>query len=116
MPDVAWWCLSSGRGGSIVWVRLTCPVALAGRREKKDRSEEMAIYEYECGKCGHAFEHLARRLSEPAPKCPSCGASRVRKQFSVFSASAGKQTLPACAGKGEGCSPKTCASGAGPFA
>jgi putative FmdB family regulatory protein len=46
----------------------------------------MPIYEYKCKKCGKLFEHLARTLSEAAPKCPSCGAPRPEKQLSVFSA------------------------------
>ena len=46
----------------------------------------MPIYEYKCKKCGKTFEHLARSLSEPAPKCPKCGASQPEKQMSTFSA------------------------------
>lgn len=59
----------------------------------------MPIYEYTCGKCGKAFEHLARRLSEPAPACPACGAKKVTKQFSTFSASVGggMSDVPPCA-------------------
>jgi len=49
----------------------------------------MPIYEYNCVKCGHHFEHLHRRLSEPAPMCPKCGAKGPKKQFSVFSAAGG---------------------------
>jgi len=48
----------------------------------------MPIYEYECVKCGHGFEHLARTLAEAAPVCPKCGAKKPQKQLSVFSPSA----------------------------
>jgi putative FmdB family regulatory protein len=46
----------------------------------------MPIYEYTCSKCGHAFEHLARTLSDGAKTCPKCGAPRPRKAFSSFAA------------------------------
>ncbi|MFA7159956.1 MAG: zinc ribbon domain-containing protein [Kiritimatiellia bacterium] len=49
----------------------------------------MPIYEYKCKKCGKYFEHLARRFSEPVPKCPKCGAAQTEKQLSSFSAGKG---------------------------
>lgn len=59
----------------------------------------MPIYEYVCKSCGHAFEHLARSVSAPAPACPQCGVKRVAKQFSTFSArSAGPKAAPCAAG------------------
>ncbi|MDD5707578.1 MAG: zinc ribbon domain-containing protein [Kiritimatiellae bacterium] len=75
----------------------------------------MPIYEYVCRKCGHAFEHLARNLSDGAGKCPKCGAARPVKQFSSFAAmadaAAGKvcdscPTTTSCpsAGRGHCCS------------
>lgn len=72
----------------------------------------MPIYEYVCGKCGHAFEHLARTTRDVARKCPACGAARPARQFSAFSArvadSAGKscERCPAtssCPSAGHGC-------------
>ena len=76
----------------------------------------MPIFEYKCGKCGNGFEHLARTASEPAPKCPKCGAARPAKQLSVFSASAGAHdhALP-CA---EGACPTAggCSGGSSPYA
>ena len=56
----------------------------------------MPIYEYVCGKCGHAFEHLARSLKETAPVCPSCGAPRPRKSWSSFSARVVNPAAKAC--------------------
>lgn len=71
----------------------------------------MPIYEYQCAECGNAFEHLARRLSEPDPKCPNCGATKVEKQLSTFSpamgASGGGKAPPPCA-SGGGCAGKSC--------
>jgi putative FmdB family regulatory protein len=58
----------------------------------------MPIYEYRCRKCGARFEHLARRLSEPAPKCPACGAAKPEKQLSVFSAAVAEQAPPCASG------------------
>jgi putative FmdB family regulatory protein len=71
----------------------------------------MPIYEYVCARCGHAFEHLARRLNDAAGQCPRCGAARPRKVFSVFAARAptaatracdGCRTNPTCPSAGKG--------------
>jgi len=80
----------------------------------------MPIYEYTCRKCGRGFEHLARTLSEPAPKCPACGAARPQKQFSSFSAAvAGEKATPcsegACPAASSQCGAGGCASGRCPF-
>jgi len=45
------------------------------------------IYEYECRRCGHSFDHLARTLADIARKCAKCGASKPAKQLSTFTAS-----------------------------
>jgi putative FmdB family regulatory protein len=42
----------------------------------------MPIYEYVCMSCESHFEELVRNGHDP--DCPDCGASNVRKQFSVF--------------------------------
>lgn len=57
----------------------------------------MPIYEYACRKCGAAFEHLARTLSDTAKACPECGAPTPEKQFSTFSTSDSASEVPACA-------------------
>jgi len=57
----------------------------------------MPIYEYQCEKCGHVFEHLARTLAAPPPVCPKCGARKPKKQLSVFSAGSSENQAPACA-------------------
>jgi len=46
----------------------------------------MPIYEYACQNCGHRFEELIRGDEQPA--CPSCGASRLERQFSAAAAHA----------------------------
>lgn len=56
----------------------------------------MPIYEYQCKKCGHTFEHLARTLSDTAKKCPKCGASSPSKQYSTFSTSEGFHGAASC--------------------
>ena len=65
----------------------------------------MPIYEYKCRKCGHSFDHLARTLSEPSPKCPKCAARNPVKQFSTFSASASGS------GSSASCPTGTCPTG-----
>jgi putative FmdB family regulatory protein len=42
----------------------------------------MPLYEYECGACGHRFEHIQKFSDPPVEKCPSCGALQVRKLMS----------------------------------
>jgi putative FmdB family regulatory protein len=77
----------------------------------------MPIYEYTCRKCGHGFEHLARRLSEPAPRCPKCGAAGPTKGFSSFSAGRAQSRTPceggSCPSMGPGA--PSCAGGKCPF-
>lgn len=42
----------------------------------------MPVYEYECLKCGHIFEHfLFHREKEPS-MCPTCGEKRLRRLVS----------------------------------
>ena len=42
----------------------------------------MPLYEYECDVCGHRFEVIHQRFSDPPPeKCPTCGGT-VRKLYS----------------------------------
>ena len=48
----------------------------------------MPIYEYECQKCGAVFEMLVRNAEERV-QCENCGARRVKKIVSSFSAGAG---------------------------
>lgn len=50
----------------------------------------MPIYEYTCSACGHAFEHLARTLSDKPATCPACGAKKLSKRFSTFAAAAAR--------------------------
>lgn len=47
----------------------------------------MPIYEYVCKKCRHRFETIVRGSSKTV--CPSCGASRLEKQLSVFAVGSG---------------------------
>lgn len=74
----------------------------------------MPIYEYHCPECGNTFEHLARRLAEPAPVCPNCGAKKVEKLLSAFSPAVGSGSKakegPPCANGGR------CAGGSCPYA
>ena len=73
----------------------------------------MPIYEYTCKKCGYSFEHLARTISESAPKCPKCGAPKPEKQFSTFSASVASGGGTSCS-LGS-CETPTCSTGTCPF-
>jgi putative FmdB family regulatory protein len=43
----------------------------------------MPIYEYECRKCGHAFEALQKVNDGALKKCPDCGALQLKKLVSA---------------------------------
>ena len=68
----------------------------------------MPMYEYQCAKCGHDFEHLAKSMTQTETvACPACGSQRTQRQLSVFAvgAAASKPARRApCAGcTGQGC-------------
>jgi putative FmdB family regulatory protein len=46
----------------------------------------MPVYEYECRKCGHRFEHLVLK-SLPAAECPVCGLSDLEQLISLCAVS-----------------------------
>jgi putative FmdB family regulatory protein len=79
----------------------------------------MPIYEYSCRKCGNRFEHLARRIGEAPPACPSCGTPKPRKEFSSFSTAGGHAAQSPCeAGAcpaADRCPSAGCSSGRCPF-
>ncbi|AUH49815.1 FmdB family transcriptional regulator [Chromobacterium sp. ATCC 53434] len=43
----------------------------------------MPIYEYRCGACGVAKEHLQKLSDAPVAACPECGSADYRKQLSA---------------------------------
>ncbi len=43
----------------------------------------MPIYEYQCLACSKEFETLVR-ASSPAPACPQCESTDLRKKLSAF--------------------------------
>lgn len=45
----------------------------------------MPIYEFVCSACGKEFETLVRQ-SSPAPGCPDCQSTDLRKKLSAFNA------------------------------
>lgn len=74
----------------------------------------MPLYEYKCAKCGAGFEVLVRNDGDVPSKCPKCGARKVEKQLSSFSASAAPEAgLPSCAASS--CSTGSCGTGSCPF-
>jgi len=71
----------------------------------------MPLYEYQCKKCNHNFEFLAKNSEEKPEKCPKCGSKRTEKQLSTFSAAVhgGGSSI------GSSCSTGTCPTGTCPF-
>ena len=46
----------------------------------------MPLYEYKCSGCGHQFELLILRASQPIA-CPSCASASVERLLSMFAVS-----------------------------
>ena len=46
----------------------------------------MPLYEYRCLACGHQFELLILKSSEP-PACPSCASDSLERILSMFAVS-----------------------------
>jgi putative FmdB family regulatory protein len=42
----------------------------------------MPIYEYQCGDCEQRFEEYLSDSTTPAPPCPKCGSTKVRRLMS----------------------------------
>jgi len=73
----------------------------------------MPIYEYQCASCGKDFEILVRS-SSPAPECPVCKGTELRKKLSAFAmmsggASAQAELPAACQSCGNAGGPGACA-------
>jgi len=50
----------------------------------------MPLYEYKCQDCGQLFEILQRASEDNSSlQCPSCGSSKLRREFSVFNTNNG---------------------------
>lgn len=49
----------------------------------------MPIYEFHCEACDKDSEVLVRSSKWEGTPCPHCGATRLRKQLSVFASSGG---------------------------
>ncbi len=73
----------------------------------------MPIFEYQCASCGKEFEVLVRS-SSPAPACPGCSGTELRKKLSAFatitgSASAHAELPEPCQSCGNPGGPGSCA-------
>ena len=76
----------------------------------------MPIFEYQCASCGKEFEILVRN-SSPAPACPECSGTELRKKLSAFAtitggASTEAQLPAACQSCGNPGGPGACGFGA----
>lgn len=43
----------------------------------------MPIFDFSCDACGHQFEKLVLRTSDPSPACPECEHTEVKKLVSA---------------------------------
>jgi len=68
----------------------------------------MPLYEYECKKCGTAFEALI--FGEEKPACEACGSKSVKKLISTFAVST-QEAMPSCKGAMPSCARNVCESG-----
>ena len=46
-------------------------------------SNDMPIYAYKCGSCGHAKDVLQKMSADPLTVCPECGAEAFTKQLTA---------------------------------
>ena len=70
----------------------------------------MPIYEYVCESCGQFFEAIVPNSSATAP-CPSCQATKVKKNLSVFSAHTNSNNEALCQTSTCGFDTGACGSG-----
>ena len=74
----------------------------------------MPIYRYACAKCDRGFEARLERTSDPAPACPSCGATKAKKQLTTFAVASAtpsfnpSQVPPCQGGTATGCGAGAC--------
>jgi putative FmdB family regulatory protein len=69
----------------------------------------MALYEYKCTDCGHAFEALVQSCDDK-PACPVCGSTNLEKLLSTFAFSMkGSAKVPSC--PSGGCCGGSCGMG-----
>jgi putative FmdB family regulatory protein len=56
----------------------------------------MPVFEYQCERCGHAFDALVRNDADRRNvACPKCDAKKVERRLSVFAAHASAGPAPA---------------------
>ncbi len=70
----------------------------------------MPIYEYICKSCGHFFEAIVPNAASTSP-CPSCNATEVKKNLSVFSAHTSSSNEAPCQTPSCGFDTGACGSG-----
>lgn len=47
-----------------------------------ERNDQMPIYEYRCGDCGHEFETIQKISEAPLTRCPACEHEALSKKVS----------------------------------
>ncbi|HQE91874.1 MAG TPA: zinc ribbon domain-containing protein [Anaerolineae bacterium] len=73
----------------------------------------MPIYEYRCQECGVRFDARRSMKDADAPiVCPACGASKARREVSLFFAAGGSGSLKGMGGESScaTCSSSSCAA------
>lgn len=66
----------------------------------------MALYEYTCKKCEHAFEALL--FAGETAKCPNCESTKLEKKWSLPAKPAGDQRNSFCETNLPPCNPNCC--------
>lgn len=64
----------------------------------------MPIYEFHCDNCEKDSEVLVRSSRWKGTKCPHCGSTKLKKNFSTFVSNvAGESAAPVCTGQRKSC-------------
>jgi putative FmdB family regulatory protein len=64
----------------------------------------MALFEYDCPKCGNEFEKIVRPTQKQEVTCPKCGSAKVKRRMSRIASSRATGTSSGGSDGGASCS------------
>ena len=64
----------------------------------------MALFEYDCPKCGNEFEKIVRPSQKQETACPKCGSTKVKRRMSRIASRRGADSSSGNSEAGASCS------------